>query len=116
MGDFDVSLPLFNSAAVSLYLGDAGFELGLGHRQHLQRFLVATLTPSKHIPGTVSMRTQLILSKSFSVHHFHLCIEWDLLAASKDEPQYEIFRLLFSSLPTLLNVADHKVRHSRCVQ
>ena len=77
-----MSLPLCSGAAGGLYWGDAGFELRLGHRQHLLRFLVASLIPSKHIPGSISMRTQVLPSKLFSVHHFDLCVEWDRLAAS----------------------------------
>jgi hypothetical protein len=94
---FDVSLPLCSSAAVGLYLGDAGFELRLGYGQHLLRFLVASLIPSKHIPGSISMRTQLLPSESFSVHHFDLYIEWDRLAASTDESQSES-SFLFSAV------------------
>jgi hypothetical protein len=82
MRDFDVPLPLCSSAAVGFYVGDAGFELSMGHRQHLVRFLVASSIPSKHIPGSISIRTQLLPSKSFSVHHFDLYIGWNRLAAS----------------------------------
>jgi hypothetical protein len=82
MRDFDVSLPLCNIATLGLYLGDSGFEMGLGHWQHLLRFLVASLIPSKHIPGSISMKTQLLPSNPFSVHHFDLYLEWVRLAAS----------------------------------
>jgi hypothetical protein len=81
---FDISLPLCSSASVGLYLGDAGFELRLGYGQHLLRLFLASLILSKHIPGSISMRTQLLPSEFFSVHHFDLYIEWNRLAASTD--------------------------------
>jgi len=43
---------------------------------NLLRFLVASLIPSKHIPGSISMRTQLLLSKSFSVASSGSVLRW----------------------------------------